>query len=144
MITSALLDNLNRKHGTHITNVDPAALDALKAHRWTGNVRELRNTLERAVILAGEGSLFRDHLDLPAHRASGAPAAVHGVGIEVGMSMNEAERVLIEATLRQTRNNKTRAATILGISAKTLHVKLKQYRLHGGDDETSDHADAAG
>jgi DNA-binding NtrC family response regulator len=144
MITSALLDNLNRKHGTRITNVDPAALDALKAHRWTGNVRELRNTLERAVILAGEGSLLRDHLDLPAHRSSEAPAALHGVGIEVGMSMNAAERVLIEATLRQTRNNKTRAATILGISAKTLHVKLKQYRLHGGDDETSDHADTAG
>jgi len=49
--------------------------------------------------------------------------------------------VLIGATLRQTRNNKTRAATILGISAKTLHVKLKQYRLHDAD--ASDQADLA-
>jgi DNA-binding NtrC family response regulator len=144
VIASALIDNLNRKHGTHVTSLDPVALDALKAHRWTGNVRELRNTLERAVILAREGSVLRDHLDLPAHRSSEVPAAFHGVGIEVGMSMNEAERILIEATLRQTRNNKTRAATILRISAKTLHVKLKQYRLDGAEDETSDHADASG
>ncbi len=133
-IASALIENLNRKHGTHVAHLDPAALDALKAHRWTGNVRELRNTLERAVILAGEGLLLREHLDLPAHHLSAASAAVHGVGIEVGMSIDEAERVLIGATLRQTRNNKTRAATILGISAKTLHVKLKQYRLDDADD----------
>jgi two-component system response regulator HydG len=71
--------------------------------------------------------------------------AIHGVGIEVGMSINEAERRLIEATLRQTGNNKTRAATILGISAKTLHVKLKQYRLPAGDeDDAPDRADVAG
>ena len=59
------------------------------------------------------------------------------------MSIDEAERVLIEATLHQTKNNKTRAATTLGISAKTLHVKLKQYRLNGADDESPDQSESA-
>ena len=52
-----------------------------------------------------------------------------GLDIRVGMSIEEAERVLLEATLRRTGNNKTRAAETLGISAKTLHAKLKQYRV---------------
>ena len=66
-----------------------------------------------------------------------------GLPIQVGMSIEEAERVLIEATLAQTNNNKTRAAATLGISAKTLHAKLKQYRLQGGDDEPTDQSESA-
>ncbi len=56
------------------------------------------------------------------------------------MTIDEAEKVLIEATLQRTGNNKTRAATALGISAKTLHAKLRQYR---PDDEAAMHADGA-
>jgi DNA-binding protein Fis len=64
------------------------------------------------------------------------------MGIQVGMSIDEAERVLIESTLRQTKNNKTRAAITLGISAKTLHAKLKQYRLQGADDDLPEQAES--
>ncbi|MEO8096706.1 MAG: helix-turn-helix domain-containing protein [Acidobacteriota bacterium] len=68
-----------------------------------------------------------------------------GLEIRVGMKIEEAERVLLEATLKQTGNNKTRAAETLGISAKTLHAKLKQYRLEDAGTESSpvsDHARA--
>jgi DNA-binding NtrC family response regulator len=143
LIATTLIEKLNKKHGTRVTHLDTTTIEALKAHRWDGNVRELRNVIERALILAGEGPILRTHLYMPSHRAAEAAPASHGLGIQVGMSIDEAERVLIEATLNQTKNNKTRAATTLGISAKTLHAKLKQYRLHGADDD-SDQTESAG
>ncbi len=143
LIATTLIEKLNKKHGTRVTHLDSATVEALKAQRWDGNVRELRNVIERALILAGEGPILRSHLYLPARASEPAPAS-HGLGIQVGMSIDEAERVLIEATLNQTKNNKTRAATTLGISAKTLHAKLKQYRLHGADDDSVDQSESAG
>ncbi len=144
LIATTLIEKLNKKHGTRVTHLDNSTVETLKAHRWDGNVRELRNVIERALILAGEGPILRSHLYLPTHRASEPAPASHGLGIQVGMSIDEAERVLIEATLNQTKNNKTRAATTLGISAKTLHAKLKQYRLHGADDDSVDQSESAG
>jgi DNA-binding NtrC family response regulator len=117
-------------------------LEVLERHNWPGNVRELRNVLERAVILAGEGAIEMQHLPAflqirtpagePAHTsggASGAPATPEqgGVRFQIGTTVEEAERGLILRTLEFTRNNKTRAAEILGISLKTLHNKLKEY-----------------
>ena len=135
LIAATLIEKLNRKHGTRVTHLDASTVDALKAHRWDGNVRELRNVIERAMILAGEGPCSEAICTFPLTGPARPLRPRHGLGIQVGMSIDEAERVLIEATLHQTKNNKTRAATTLGISAKTLHVKLKQYRLQGADDD---------
>jgi DNA-binding NtrC family response regulator len=113
-------------------------------HSWPGNVRELRNVLERAVILAGEGTIEIKHLPGFLQRAVGAgpgapasaeatpaPAPVADVGdwvrFPIGTTVEDAEKGLILRTLEHTRNNKTRAAEILGISLKTLHNKLKEY-----------------
>ena len=118
------------------------ARSVLERHHWPGNVRELRNVLERAVILAGEGAIEMQHLPAflqirtpggePTHTSAGAavaPAAPEqgGVRFQIGTTVEEAERGLILRTLEFTRNNKTRAAEILGISLKTLHNKLKEY-----------------
>jgi DNA-binding NtrC family response regulator len=135
LIATALIEKLNRKHGTRVTHVDAGATEALQSYRWDGNVRELRNVIERALILASEGPLQRNHLYIPTQRVPDAAPAPNGLGIQVGMSIDEAERMLIEATLNQAKNNKTRAAITLGISTRTLHAKLKQYRLQGADDE---------
>jgi DNA-binding NtrC family response regulator len=101
------------------------------SHDWPGNVRELRNTIERAVILCGEGQLESRHLP-PGFgerviRTTDDTASANSVQVEVGATVDEAERLLILKTLESTRNNKTRAAEILGISLKTLHNKLKEY-----------------
>ncbi len=109
-------------------------MERLQAHSWPGNVRELRNVLERAVILSGEGTLDVAHL---APGFGGAPvpraSALRGgeLHIPVGYTIEQAERALIELTLDHTRNNKTRAAEILGISQKTLFNKLKEYGAQG-------------
>jgi DNA-binding NtrC family response regulator len=128
VLAAALIERLNTKHNTKVVGLDRAVLAQFKARDWHGNIREFRNALERAVILAGEGLLAAEHF-LEAPRPVVHAAADSNLDIRVGLTIDEAEQALIHATLQQTANNKTRAASILGISAKTLHVKLKQYSL---------------
>jgi len=132
-IIEALLADMNTKHGREVKGVDGEMLTRLMAHDWPGNVRELRNTIERAVILCGEGYMETRHLPPAFGQRFLRPDAGtnnysdSGVHVEIGSTVDEAERMLILKTLESTRNNKTRAAEILGISLKTLHNKLKEY-----------------
>ncbi len=131
LLVEALLADLNRKHGARVADVGPEVMDLFRSSSWPGNVRELRNVLERAVIVAGEGILRREHLpwNFPAP-VRAAPAAEEEPGIvrlPLGTTVDQAEKALILRTLQYTKNNKTRAAEILGISLKTLHNKLKEY-----------------
>jgi DNA-binding NtrC family response regulator len=98
-------------------------------------VRELRNILERAVILAGEGTIEPKHLPPPFYGrtpmvvadAAAGTSGPDSIEFSVGTTVSDAEKGLILRTLEHTKNNKTRAADILGISLKTLHNKLKEY-----------------
>jgi len=128
-LCEALLRDLNRKHGCRVTDIDPQVLERFRNHNWPGNVRELRNALERAVIIAGEGTIQISHLPQQLALPPSAPASDEpGVTkLRVGSTVDEAEKALILLTLEHTKNNKTRAADILGISLKTLHNKLKEY-----------------
>ncbi len=104
------------------------ALALLNEHDWPGNVRELRNAIERAVVVARGHEIEAHHLpDTLRPRPRVAASNGDGLHISAGVSLEDAERSLIFHTLEQTAGNKTRAAGILGISAKTLHVKLKKY-----------------
>src|SRR6266567_1880296 len=106
-------------------------MDHFKRYPWPGNVRELRNVLERAVIIAGEGQITMHHLPHDFRISTGHPAQQvvepDIVRLPVGTTVGEAEKALIQMTLQHTKNNKTRAAEILGISLKTLFNKLKEY-----------------
>ena len=143
-IADKMIKDMNEKHGCTVTGMTEGLKARLEAYDWPGNVRELRNTIERAVILARTGTLGTDHLppgfgrtvvrDTRSRELS--DTAVH---VEVGTTVDEAERQLILKTLSSTLNNKTRAAEILGISTKTLHNKLREYAAEDGDvRETSD------
>jgi transcriptional regulator with PAS, ATPase and Fis domain len=132
MLTEALIESMNRKHDTRVVDVQPDVMEQFTRYSWPGNVRELRNVLERAVILAGEGTITSHHLPrdfgVPAGARPAQPIAEpDAVRLPVGTTVSEAERLLIQITLQHTRNNKTRAAEILGISLKTLFNKLKEY-----------------
>ena len=113
-------------------------LDRFRTYDWPGNVRELRNVLERAVILAGEGTIQTGPSAAGLFRHAGSAASASTTAhrselrIPVGSTIEQAERALIELTLEHTKNNKTRAAEILGISQKTLFNKLKEYGTQGG------------
>ena len=132
LLAEALLRDLNKKHDCRVADFAPEVLEQFRRYHWPGNVRELRNAIERAVILAGEGSIGPAHLPAIFTRAAVAPkveadADPTQVRLQLGSTIGEAEKVLILRTLQHTRNNKTRAAEILGISLKTLHNKLKEY-----------------
>jgi DNA-binding NtrC family response regulator len=132
MLCETLIAHLNRKHTCNVTGVTPEVMEAFKKYAWPGNVRELRNALERAVIMAGEGTVQMAHLpyDFGVSVGSRPPAQVFEpeiVRLPVGTTVAEAEKALIQLTLQHTKNNKTRAAEILGISLKTLFNKLKEY-----------------
>jgi DNA-binding NtrC family response regulator len=132
VLCETLITHLNRKHSCNITHVTPEVMEAFKRHSWPGNVRELRNVLERAVIMAGEGAIQMAHLpyDFGVSVGSRPPAQVFEpdtVRLSVGTTVSDAEKALIQVTLQHTKNNKTRAAEILGISLKTLFNKLKEY-----------------
>jgi DNA-binding NtrC family response regulator len=130
-MTEAMLDEMNAKHGRKVSGLAASMLDRLMSYEWPGNARELRNTIERAVILCPDGApLDAGHLPPGFGKAKAASAlAAEGatISLQVGATVDEAERLLILRTLEVTGQNKTRAAEILGVSLKTLHNKLKEY-----------------
>ncbi len=130
-MAEAMLGEMNQKHGRKVSGVAASMLDRMMAYAWPGNVRELRNAIERAVILCPDGApLDAGHLPPgfgkdQAGAAQGSDAGV--IPVHVGVTVDEAERLLILRTLEATGQNKTRAAEILGVSLKTMHNKLKEY-----------------
>ncbi len=134
-IAEKMIVDMNEKHGCSVAGMTTELMTRMDIYNWPGNVRELRNTIERAVVLAETGMLGAQHLppgfgERPVE-SPGAAASDTAVHVEVGTTVDEAERQLILKTLVSTLNNKTRAAEILGISTKTLQNKLKEYTAAG-------------
>ena len=125
-LTASLLRDLNRKHGSAVKVVAEDVLEIFRGYSWPGNIRELRNTLERAVLTVSGEVLTKEYLSPEFGRPLRA-AGDDGLTLRAGMTVAEVERRLIQETLNSTHNNKTRAAEMLGISLKTLHNKLKEY-----------------
>jgi transcriptional regulator with PAS, ATPase and Fis domain len=125
LLVQTFITEFNAREGKTVRAVTPEALRVLERYPWPGNIRELRNVIERAMIISPDD--FIDARHLPPDLSSVRPVPVAPVGLTAGMSVDEAERRLIEVTLAHTQNNKTRAAEILGITVKTLHNKLKRF-----------------
>jgi DNA-binding NtrC family response regulator len=126
MLAQHFLTEFNERNGKSVRAVDQQAIYLLEQYPWPGNIRELRNVMERATILA-EGD-FIEPKHLPGTLVSKGEETLPTVTLAPGTTVDEAERRLIVLTLEHTRNNKTRAAEILGISLKTLHNKLNRMR----------------
>src|ERR1700744_3484243 len=130
-MAQSMLEEMNHKHGRKVAGLAPSFVDRMMAWTWPGNARELRNTIERAVILCPDGApLDAGHLPPPFGQSKPAAMPTPDAGtisVQVGATVDEAERLLILRTREATGQNKTRAAEILGVSLKTLHNKLKEY-----------------
>ncbi|TPQ41640.1 MULTISPECIES: sigma-54-dependent transcriptional regulator [Cupriavidus] len=127
-IANTMLEQLNAEQGT-ARRFAPNVLDSLRQHMWPGNVRELRNFVQRAYIMADDDLITEVQVPLQAAAAQ-APAAAM-VSVPVGMSLADADRQLIFATLEQCAGVKKHAAEILGISLKTLYNRLEDYAARG-------------
>ena len=124
-LAGSILARLNRSMGRQVQGLAPAALTALGGYGFPGNVRELENILERAVIFTEGAVIEATDLDLAETvKPSTAPLSVRATG-----TLKENERALIAAALARWEGNRTRAAAELGITRRTLFNKLRQYGL---------------
>jgi DNA-binding NtrC family response regulator len=152
LLVDAFIREFNERNGKSIAGVSDDTMALFRQYEWPGNIRELRNVLERATIVArGAVVEIQDLPPLstpvgagvaagPERAAAGSAAhtdaaaarslatAPSGGGLVPGTTVDEIERQLIEITLRHTGGNKTRAAEMLGISLKTLHNKLNRMK----------------
>jgi two-component system response regulator FlrC len=137
-----LADHFARKYseanGLPSRPIAPEAMDLLKQHGWRGNVRELENTMHRAVLIAQGSVIGPDAIRLtaaprenPAAETSATAVASAARGALVGRTVADVERDLIIETLSHCLGNRTHAANILGISIRTLRNKLKLYSDQG-------------
>ena len=132
LLADHFLDLFRKKNRKPIQAISGKALDLLMRYEWPGNIRELENCMERAVIMA------RDEVIVPADlppqiQMLGPEEGITEFVIPSGISLDAMERALIVKTLEDTGGNRTRTAEILGINRRTLQNKLKQYAL----DETA-------
>ncbi len=110
-----------------IDGFEPDAMRALRAYDWPGNVRELSHAVERAVVLATGRTITRDCLPEGIRQAAGpGPESGRGeamIAVPVGTPLGDVEKLVITETLRHTGGNKAQAASLLGISARTIYRK---------------------
>jgi DNA-binding NtrC family response regulator len=123
LLVEGFIREFDREHGRRVTGITRGVLDRLVRYPWPGNVRELRNTIEGMVVFA-EGRRALDLSDLPGTLRE-VESAGEKLELRVGMTVDEAERQLIAATLRHCGNDKPRVAAMLGIGLRTLYRKLK-------------------
>ena len=154
LVAEHFIRKYSEANGLPAKPLSPATMDLLKAHHWRGNVRELENTMHRAVLLSRGSMIEPDAImltsqllapeDSPAAQVAAAAAtvvapassgAVSAAGANVtglvGRTVADVERDLIIETLQHCLGNRTHAANILGISIRTLRNKLKQYSEEG-------------
>jgi DNA-binding NtrC family response regulator len=120
------------RNGLAAPRISDAALAVLQGRLWKGNVRELENAIERAVLLAGGEGIAPEHVLMDESAAAGSPPAPsHATNTttpSAAGSLWEMERDLIMHTLDRVKGNRTHAAKALGISIRTLRNKLREYR----------------
>jgi DNA-binding NtrC family response regulator len=128
LLAEHILRDINAKHGKNVRGIGAEVLDIFMSHTWPGNIRELRNVLERAAIMSEKDLISRSSLPGEFGKMpSKGPSDLSSIKFPVGTTVDAMERELILQTLAATGNNKTRAAELLGVSLKTLHNKLKEY-----------------
>ncbi len=136
-LAKRILDETNRELGKKVRGPSPEALQVLLDYPWPGNLRELRQAVRRAVLVARE-EILPEHLGLrfPQAEAPGPPAGgvILPLRERTRRAVEKVEREAILEALRHTGGNKSAAARILGIDNKTLHVKLKKHNLRGTEE----------
>jgi DNA-binding NtrC family response regulator len=125
LLITAFLKEFSKENGKPIEGIDPKARLALYNYSWPGNVRQLRNSVESAVVLCKGQTISLEDLPPNIRGESGGDS----VRLSLGTSLADMEKEVIRSTLAREGGNKSRTAEILGIGRKTLHRKIEEYGL---------------
>ncbi len=131
LLIAAFLSEFTLENGKQIDGIDPKARLALFNYSWPGNVRQLRNSMESAVVLCKGSVITLDDLP-PAVRGDSSEEVIR---LPVGTSLADMEKEVIRSTLNREGGNKSRTAEILGIGRKTLHRKLQEFGMEPAEAE---------
>ncbi|MFN7989332.1 MAG: sigma 54-interacting transcriptional regulator [Thermoanaerobaculia bacterium] len=131
LLTERFLEDLARNVGRPAPGISREARELLLAYPWPGNVRELRNALERAVILCEGGLVQAEHLPIAVARSATARVA-SAATVELppgGLDLDSLEKTLVAQALERAKNNRSRAAKLLGLTRAQLYTRLERYGL---------------
>ena len=135
LLMASFLEEFNRENSRSIKGVDSRAKSAMFKYNWPGNIRELRNCMESAVVMCSGDEIGLDDLPPSISRSAGTESIV----IPLGITLDEADKVIVQQNLAANRNNKSKTAEILGIGRKTLQRKIVDWGI-----ETPENADELG
>ena len=126
VLVEMCLDETCRAQNKPPKKISPEAMESLRAYNWPGNVRQLRNLLQRLVVTTPATVILPEHLPGPLGELADGPGQF---SMALGSSLQEVEAELIRQTLQRLTGNRREAAAILGISVRSLQYKLKQYNI---------------
>lgn len=125
ILAASFLKTYNKENNKHIEGFDDKAKACLFKYSWPGNIRELQHCIESAVVMAGSNKITAK--DLTIYDAAKMLDKEDSISIPLGISLEEAERIVILQTLESNNGNKSKTADVLKIGRKTLHRKLNDY-----------------
>ncbi len=129
LLITSFLQEFAKENNKNIEGLDTRSRSALYRYNWPGNIRELRNCMESAVVMCKSNLISLD--DLPPTVREGGEE--NWIRIPVGTNLSEAERIIIQETLSANKMNKSRTAEVLEIGRKTLHRKLADFEERQGE-----------
>lgn len=134
LLVASFLEEFAKENNKKITGIDARARSALYKYNWPGNIRQLRNCIESAIVMCSGSEITLE--DLPPSVSGSSDTDM--ISIPVGITLAEAEKILIQQNLAVNKGNKSKTADILGIGRKTLHRKIDEYNLEVGDTEAAE------
>ncbi|MBI5816383.1 MAG: sigma-54-dependent Fis family transcriptional regulator [Nitrospinae bacterium] len=132
ILVEYFIKKFNAIMGKAVCGVEPEAMDSILANPWRGNIRELENVMERAVLLAVGDSISLADLMMDGVKSAGSPKGEAEDLARPGITVAEMEKKLIMRTLDDAQGNRTKAAEALGVSIRTLRNKLNEYNVAHG------------
>lgn len=128
LLTNHFVTVFSHKMNKKVRKIEESFIETLKQHNWNGNIRELKNVIERSIILMNDDELKTENLPLEIQHASQSANATSGK-VLTNFELANAEKTHIQKVLNYTNGNKTKTAELLNIALTTLYRKIEEYKL---------------
>jgi DNA-binding NtrC family response regulator len=122
-LVNFFIEKYNEKYQMKVKGISQKAMNLLIDYEWTGNIRELENTMESILVINSPGVIDIQHLPQEIRDIKERPEVI---SIKIGTSLEEVEKEILIQTLKATKGNKRKAARLLGVNVRTIHRKIEE------------------